>query len=290
MLIYEYDLCDTGSLVSNNSRTERLPILFGNCSNKLGFNEDVDCFGCYCQPYIDGDKFIIQLPTDIYYESPNFSVTTLENEFIAYINSIVTSTSLLTEYGAFINIELDMDLISAEAGTDCFKVLVKFSDSSLFYTAPYCKMKCDEPSVLICSDYTKKDCNGTIYTYQVIHNASSIPAVVYSNCFRLKGELEKRSIGVENTYDEIATSLSTRVVHTKTKIIDQYDLRIWGVPEWQVERLKAVLGGTNLTIEQNGRKLSLEVKSGFEKGVNVGSLWFPVIKLEKSCQKVLKNC
>ena len=32
------------------------------------------------------------------------------------------------------------------------------------------------------------------------------------------------------------------------------------------------------------------VKSGFEKGVNVGSLWFPVIKLEKSCQKVLKNC
>jgi hypothetical protein len=293
MLIYQYPLCSTSSLVSNNSRTERLSLLFGTCANSLGFNEEVDCLGCYCQPYIDGDKFIVQLNTNVYQTELTGYVTDLDNNVISNVLDIVW-TSLLTEYGAFINVELDMDMLNLLAGQDCFKVYIKTRDindnTSIWYSVPFCRLNCDEPSVLICSDYTKRDCNNTIYSYSVIHNASSIPAVVYSNCFRLKGVLEKRSVAIENTYDELETSLSTRVVHTKSKSIDQYELRIWGIPDWQVDRLKAVLGGTTLTIKQNNRTYTLEVKSGLEKNTEIGNLWYPVIKLEKSCQKTLKSC
>jgi hypothetical protein len=289
MLIYQYPLCSTSSLVSNNSRTERLSLLFGTCANSLGFNEEVDCLGCYCQPYIDGDSFIYQIHTDIF-QTDEIDVKILDLD--GNVLSVVTDmeyTALLTEFGAFINFVFNMDILALQAGQDCFKVYIK-TQQGISVSVPFCRLKCDEPSVLICSDYTKRDCNNTIYSYSVIHNASSIPAVVYSNCFRLKGVLEKRSVAIENTYDELETSLSTRVVHTKSKSIDQYELRIWGIPDWQVDRLKAVLGGTTLTIKQNNRTYTLEVKSGLEKNTEIGNLWYPVIKLEKSCQKTLKSC
>jgi hypothetical protein len=289
MIIHTYPLCLVGTETSNDSRTERLQLIFGDCARVLGFNEEDECGACYCQPFIDGDKFIFQIPLESYDVVKSVDLYTLDEVFIANVE-LFDATSLLTEFGAFTNLEFDMSTYSTLAGVDCFKVLVSYTDIR-YMSGGFCKVQCNEPTLLFCSDYTKKDCNGTIYNFSVIHNASTLPAVVYSNCMRLKAVIERKGVAEENTYDEVNTSLSTRIVHTKSKTIDQYELRIWGIPEWQVDRIKAVLAGKNLTITApNGRIYTLQVKSGFEKGNEKGSLWFPIIKLEKSCEIINKNC
>ena len=289
MIIKTYPLCLVGEEVSNNSRTERLELIFGNCGTALGFNETDECGACYCQPYIEGDKFIYQIPLSSYDVVTRVDLFTLDSAFIANV-PLFDATSLLTEFGAFTNIEFNMDTLNTLAETYCFRVQVRYGDTT-YMSEPFCKVKCEEPTLLFCSDYNNKDCNGTIYNYTVIHNASTIPAVVYSNCMRLKAVIERKGVAEENTYDEINTTLSSRIVHTKSKTIDQYELRIWGIPEWQVDRIKAVLAGKNMTITAvNGRIYTLQVKSGFEKDNERGSLWFPVVKLERSCEIINKNC
>lgn len=289
MIIHTYPLCLLGTETSNDSRTERLQLIFGDCARVLGFNEEDECGACYCQPFIDGDKFIFQIPLESYDVVDSVDLYTLDEVFIANV-PLFDATSLLTEFGAFTNLEFDMSTYSTLAGVDCFKVQVTYGDTT-YMSGGFCKVQCEEPTLLFCSDYNKKDCNGTIYNFSVIHNASTLPAVVYSNCMRLKAVIERKGVAEENTYDEVNTSLSSRIVHTKSKTIDQYELRIWGIPEWQVDRIKAVLAGKNLTITAtNGRIYTLQVKSGFEKGNEKGSLWFPIVKLEKSCEIINKNC
>jgi len=297
MLIYEYPLCLTASIVSNNSRTDTLDLIFGECTDPLGFNEE-DCQGCYCQPYIMSDKFVYQIRNNVFEDEgvTSLDIYSVENVFIANV-PIFESTSYLTEQGAFTNILFNMSELNILAETGCFKVQVTFSDST-YMSEPFCLISldtncdsCEEPTLLFCSEYNYMDCNNTIYSSKVFHNASSFPTFEYSNCMRLKAVLERKTIAEENTYDEINTSLSTRIVHTKSKTIDQYELRIWGIPEWQVDRIKAVLAGKNLNITAtNGRVYRLQVKSGFEKGNDKGTLWFPVVKLEKSCEIINKNC
>jgi len=282
MIIYTYPLCSAGSVVSNNSRTERLKLRFGTCSSPLGFDEEIKCGSCYCQPFIDGDKFVYQIQTDTYKVVSNLKVYSIDNIFIANV-PIFTAVSIYSNYGTYSNIEFDMSVLNALAGTDCFKIQVNYADES-YMSEPFCKIVCNE-SILICSDYNKKDCNGTIYKADVIHNASGF-LPVYSNCMRLRGTLEYNGVDLENTYEEVTTTVSNRVVHAKSKINDVYELRIWGIAEWQVTRLRAVLSGLNLSI--NGDTYILD--SGFTKGVSIGSLWYPVIKLRKTCELFNKSC
>ena len=284
MIIYEYDTCV--SQTSNNSRTDRIPILFGSCGNSLGFNEEIDCLDCFCQPYIDGDKFIYQIQTDVF-QSTFESVVVVNGVEVGSVE--LEYTSLLTNFGAFVNIEFDMDVISLVANSDCFKVNIVMEDSTIFESTTFCRLACDEPSFLISSDYKGKDCNGTIYSYSVIHNASG-GTIPYSNSIRFKGDIELRSIAIENTYEEINTTQNDSVVHTKSKLIDQFDLRVWGVPEWQIKILKSILGGLNLKVIKGNREYSVEVKGSFDKGPEKGNLWYPTIKLEKICTKILNNC
>jgi len=289
MIIYNYPLC-TAPFTSNLSRTERLKLRFADCPHNLGFDETQGCLAsCYCQPYIEGDSFTYQIiHSDSNVLPVSINVYLIDGSDMGVI--VLDYTGFNNEYGYQTNIVFDMDAISLFAGADCFKVQVNFAVET-YMSEPFCKVKCNSSSILLCSDYVRKDCNGVVFSFDSDFFVFPTPEVSMSNCMRLKAVLEKTSVAVENTYEEISTSLISRYRQTKGKIIDQYELRVWDIPEWQVKRLQALLAGTNLTLtDSNGDVYNLQVRGGFDKGNATGSNWFPVIKLEGICQTFNKRC
>lgn len=278
--------------VSNFSATERVKVPIGSCANNLGYDEPCGCLSKYCQLYKDTDTFVTQLyltnglqtliRIDIYKSTTGSYVGT-----VPY--GVGSNTkSIWNEYGVQSTTLIDMGAIRTLAGADCFYLDYIYT-SEHYVSAPYCLVGCEEKSFLISSDYTTIDCNNRVWNYNILYDEDGNNIVPMSNQIRLKGVLEFNAVGIDNVYEEVDTSISTRRVHTKSSRVNNYDLRVWRVAEWQVKNISAILGGTNLKITDDNGSAFYECKSGFQKNAP-GSDWFPVIQLQQTCSIFNKNC
>lgn len=289
MLIYTYPMCVTPT--STNSATERVKVPISNCAKNIGFDEDCGCLSKYCQLYKDEDVFTVQLylqnglqtliRTDIY---------DLNDTLVATLDYGVGSNtkSIWNEYGVQSTTLLNMHELREKGAVDCFYLDFIF-DEEHYVSAPYCLVGCEEKSFLISSTYNTIDCNNRVWNYNILYDEDTNNIVPMSNEIRLKGVLEFNAVGIDNVYEEVDTSISTRRVHTKSSRVNNYDLRVWRVAEWQVKNISAILGGTDLKITDDNGSAFYECKSGFQKNAQ-GSDWFPVIQLQQTCSISNKNC
>jgi len=286
-----------GSQTSNSSSTERVSLPLGICGINLGFNHNPLCDECYCQPYELTDTFTTQLSLaggvqellriEIYSTDKTTLLGTLA---IGDFNS----TTCFNEYGVQSTTSYLMSDCRDKANSDCFRLNFVY-DSEEYMSEPYCKVQCSqyecEPStLLICSDYDVLDCNNRVWGFSSNYYTTSGDIVPMSNCIRLEAVCEFKNTDVKNDYVVIDTSISSVTKQTKTNIIDAIELRVWEIPEWQAKNLRAILGGKNLRITINGETKYYQAKSGFSKENDISNMWFPVIKLEQSCQIFNKTC
>lgn len=287
-LIFTYPGC-VGN-VSNQSRTERVTLRLAQCVDSGGWNHTPLCLECYCQPYLEDDVFTFQigLPYDQLFVS--MKIYDLDGN---YLNAIIPDhTTYWDIYGVQSNVKLDMGIVLAAAGTPCFRVELNYSDNS-YMSEAFCPVLCDQETVLIYSDYDNIDCNGRVFDFSDAYSSFPLPAIATRNAIRLVATLEYSGVNIENTYNEIDTSISSRIVQTKSKNINVYQLRVWGIPAWQVKHLSAILSGKNLVVQEGNNSSDAQiyqVKGGFDKGVKTGNLWFPIIQLEQQCNIFNKAC
>jgi len=288
MLIYTYPMCATPT--SNFSATERVKVPLGNCANNLGFNHTPLCNECYCQPFELTDTFTTQI--SLFYgtqELIRIDIYSSDGSTLIGTTTTFDSTSSFNEFGSQSTTRYLMSDIRDEIEVDCFrlKFIYEFEE---YMSEPYCLVKCDEPTILICSDYDILDCNDRVWGYNTDYYTTPGDVVPMNNCIRLSAVMEFGETDIQNEYVVIDTSISSVTKHTKSKLIDATELRVWAIPEWQVYNLKAILGGKNLRITANGETKYYQVKGGFNKGNTISSMWFPVIKLEQVCQIFNKSC
>jgi hypothetical protein len=292
MLIYQYPICVM--LNSNNSATERVKVPIGFCATNLGFNHTPLCNECYCQPYELTDRFTTQLSLvtgtqeliriDIYSQDGSTLLGALTDDVLDW-----QSTSSFNEFGSQSTTSYLMSTIRDKVEVDCFRITFVYEFEE-YMSEPYCLVKCEEPTILICSDYDILDCNDKVWGYNTDYYTTPGTVTPMNNCMRLNAVLDYHETDIQNEYVTIDTSISSVTKHTKSKLIDSIELRVWGIPEWQVKLLKAVLGGKNLRITVNGETQYYQVKGGFNKGNTISSMWFPVIQLEQVCQIFNKSC
>ena len=182
-----------------------------------------------------------------------------------------------------------MSDMATVAGADCFRLQFVY-DFESYMSEPYCLIQCTESSVLICSDYDNIDCNNRVWSYSTDYYTTPGTIVPMSNCIRLKAVVDYKEVAIENTYLEVDTTISSITKHTKSRMIESKELNVWKIPQWQVQNLKAILGGKNLRITIGTDTQYYQVKGGFTKGNDNSSMWFPTIKLEKICQIFNKSC
>lgn len=288
MLIYTYPMCSTTT--SNLSSTEILSVPLGSCIKNNGFNHDPNCGECYCQPYIDGDIFTIQLIIPRIEQLDRIDIYDLNGNLLGSQGFTGgQSVTIWNEYGVQSTTQIEMSELRNIAGVDCFYLNFIY-DTVSYRSEPYCLLKCNESSVLICSTYDRVDCNGKVWGYNnELYKTPGID-VPMNNCIRLKAVLELNDAAIENTYEEVDTTISSIVKHTKSKMTEVRDLRIWSVAEWQVLNIKSILGGKSLSVENQSGKDYYQVKGGLAKNNDKSSMWFPIVKLEKICQIFNKTC
>lgn len=152
----------------------------------------------------------------------------------------------------FQNIQINPDLIPV----DCFMIKINDNRGNVHYSECYKKETC-LPTVLLCSEYTegKKDCEGNIYGLPEF----GCPAViepVYSNCVRVRGEFRAESY-------EYTTENKKRTTITKYKLITEL------LPPYMAQKINAVLGGKNITI--NG--IPVEFDGTISRERETGQMW-----------------
>ena len=290
MLIYTYPMCSVASATANDSATERLSVPLGNCATNIGFNHDVLCGECYCQPYILTDTFTTQL--SLHYGSQELlriDVYSADGATLLGSTTTFNSTTSFNEYGVQSTTQFLFSDIRDVTTENCYRLQFVY-DFEAYMSEPYCLIQCTESSVLICSDYDNIDCNNRVWSYSTDYYTTPGTIVPMSNCIRLKAVVDYKEVAIENTYLEVDTTISSITKHTKSRMIESKELNVWKIPQWQVQNLKAILGGKNLRITIGTDTQYYQVKGGFTKGNDNSSMWFPTIKLEKICQIFNKSC
>lgn len=158
-----------------------------------------------------------------------------------------------TPYLQFLqNLQFDPDKIP----TDCFAFKISDSRGNVHFTECYQKERCLE-TVLLCSEFAegKKDCEGYIYGIPE-YFCPEIPEPVYSNCVRVRGQF------ITESYD-YATDGKKRTTTPK------YKLRTEILPPFMVQRINAVLGGKNITI--NG--IPVTIDGTISRNKETGTMW-----------------
>ena len=153
----------------------------------------------------------------------------------------------------FQNLQFDPDKIPA----DCFAFKINDNRGNVHFTECYIKEKC-RSTVLLCSEYAegKQDCEGYVYGLPEF----GCPAViepVYSNCYRIYGELFTESYEYATPNDKKRTSTP------------KYRLQTGLLPPYVMSRINAILAGKNITI--NGTPVTID--GAIQKNRDQGTMW-----------------
>lgn len=159
----------------------------------------------------------------------------------------------------FQNYQFDPSLIPY----DCFAFKITGATGEVHYTDCYKKETCKD-TVLLCSDYAegKRDCLGYVYGLPEF----GCPAVlepVYTNCTRFPASVQITSYNF--TYSEDNRKTSQKV----------YTLRTHLLPPYMVDKLSAILGGDNITV--NGDPVTFT--GTITKEREAGDMWLVSLEL-----------
>jgi hypothetical protein len=261
----------------------------------LGLDENADCLICnegqYCQPYIDSDRFSYQIVSNHYNEPKRIEFYDLEANIIFYTSDYYEFSWCKKDNVYTINISLNMGaVIDAQPliNFDCFFVKLVFDDLFVVEevevnTQPYCKVKCEELSIVIESTYNSYDCNGIRYK-SVADCDDSDGTLLYSNQMRLKGNFYYNSYSMDTTVSDRFNSLVKR--SEDFYLFECYDQ----LPEWVVRKFKSCIMGQDVRVLfYKGDTLikdyqNLIIRKGTEKNNDSGVKWTLKQEFSKICE------
>ena len=161
----------------------------------------------------------------------------------------------------------------------CFfiKVTYKCGNQELeFCSETYLKLPCEAG---ICIESVGGNCDGHYFGDggQCWYGSNNFS---YSNRIRIMGDIELINISQIRDLDE------NDHLNSYDKI-EQYILRLYGLPEYVIRHLSMILEAE--TVSVNGEDYSIN-DAGLEKGISKGMYWFPTISLYKKCKSHSKKC
>lgn len=286
----------------NNLNAECSGYNFNRCPND----------GFYCQPYIVGDKLYFQIPLIYgkYFYIDIFLVNTITgqeyflntevlrqngygvNRAILYNFCVDTNTSIFDGKECFyfkfklykcqLNTEAynTFDFCVQEkinAGFNELNAIAKcYSENCLdfdFITSePYCKIKCDEPTLLIEGVYTGYDCNG--FWHGNVGGQQSI----YKSQYRIPAGLESDGFEFEETFN------GTNKIKSIQK--ERFIFFTYKVPYYVATQIANCFNSSAFYVDN--QKYTGTVK--LDKNFDSGSEWLIRENIFKVCDEISFSC
>ena len=162
---------------------------------------------------------------------------------------------------------------------DSFQFVFETPDGQIFFTEPYCKVKCNDDTIKLRGFYPANvtDCEGNYYGTPTLEldfsgnglallsdpNASSLS---YENTYRFRGNKEWRSVVIEREATE------SRALRNISK--DQFKILSMPLPPYAVHLIKpTILGTINAQIHDNGVVEELVYEGNMDKNLEAGTMW-----------------
>lgn len=246
-----------------------------------------DCNNCsisYCIPYITGDTFTIQFRPVI---SIGEDDTIVLNVYDANGEYVATTDIGDVIFGYFVkngisyfNVKIDMAFIANKYNIDCFSIQIKlvgeFGQQVLDDLIPFCLAKCNQPTLVIESEYPNVDCLGNIYGGESFLGDET---AIFTNAIRIAAVIEYVDNVIEKDFSADTDDLSM----TWSRL---YRLRaISNIGNHAAKVIANIIAGKNVLVD--GERFI--VKKGFDRKNEASTDWFPQIELIQQCNKNL-NC
>lgn len=264
---------------------------------------------CYCNPWIAGDKIYLQfnLPVTItnwfnIFGPPKPLGTTSEwgvDYFAALIDEngdlypqFSSIETFASEYGIGVNHVTGKPFVWMVIDTNLLQGICNFNVTvadgpftedpenpivNQFYTEPYCCVKCDEDTIMVCGTYNKTDPFGHFYG-EFEPGSFTGDQNGYKACIRVYGNIEKVNNAIENTYTEL--------VKVKAKINPSYLLRTNPLPEYVADLLTVALAGQTVTIDG----VEYDSPESVDKNNQEGRMWLVESTLVMKTEDVDFEC
>ena len=228
---------------------------------------------CYAQPFVSEILYFqwrFAMPLSM---SLSFAVSLVDEDFNA-ISYSVPLTSYGLGYDAKLQVYqwLNIDTSLIPANVDYFHVKVVYGGSSLlWYSEPFERVACDEPTVVISADAIGKDCfnnfHKTLPNYSGTDNG-------YASQIRIYGTLEKVGHSI--------TKETTEEVEVSTTIEQIFSLRTSRkVPQYVADKLAECFSGSTLFIDG----IIYTGGSSIDKDFEEGKMWIISTELKQTCVK-----
>lgn len=250
----------------------------------------------YCQPFIKGDILRFQYRIDItkYFkifisfinsvtgeeESVVFTTQTGHSEDLTQFLNVIVDTNqdifdTLTcwymkvklygckldgtnPYQLCVDEKLTQGLTLYEAQAECYEEQCNIAD--FIATEPFCVLRCDEKSLLICGEYVEFDCDGNYYG-NLIQPSQQESINQFKNCFRIRGVIEP------NGYTFSKTESNNKTIKSQQR---EAFLLIGSVktPYYVAQQLAIAFNSKKMTIDGIEYKGGVKIDKNFDEGLN----------------------
>lgn len=267
----------------------------------------------YCQPFIKGDIIKLQYSYDItkYFKAfvefintetmlPEAVVFTTEtgvdSTLSYYLNIFIDTNQPIFDtltcwylkvklYGCNLeknpafNLCVDEKLVGGltlyEAQAECYEEICEIAD--FIASEPYCLVQCNEPTLLICGEYTDKDCEGNYYGNFILPNGKEAPNN-YVPCFRVRGVIEP------DGYEFVKTQNFTKTIKSQQK--ERFILYLQPVPYYVAKQVSIAFNSQRLTIDGQEYSGALKLNKNFDEG----SQWIIKENIYIECSEINFTC
>lgn len=264
----------------------------------------------YCQPFIDGDKIYLQFKShpstyslsvfQLFDSETDEEITGAitvqqgkDDQGILYGNIVIDTSSatfpscwygLLTLFTGSINpvtllscraIKIGQGKTQAQATIEC--ALEQGAERIQVYTEPWCKVQCDQESILITGEYSGYDCDGNYYGDVIVSNNPQ--ANIYQASVRILGEIVHDGTEfIENISGGIRTSVQSR---KKFTILGHEKL-----PPYVANQISICLGSKTHYIDG----INYQGITKFDKSFEEGKSWIMRLTGYTECDEIDTAC
>jgi hypothetical protein len=241
----------------------------------------------YCQPFITGDQIYLQWSFPMPMDVDGKPTMDFEDLIDAILHDDTNDTDLAlnqfaSHYGVgfdengkpFQWMQIDTGLLT---GIDCFHLELSIDGYSTceWISEPWCRVKCDERTILMSSTYTGHDCNGLFYDpfaeYLDDDNGYIAQVRVYGSIEFVGVEINKEYSNDQVTYGED---------------INNYRIRIKKIPPYVANQMITVMSGKAVTVDG----IEILTASKIDKNNDDGQMWIPDMEVKTPRCKLFFDC
>lgn len=167
-------------------------------------------------------------------------------------------------------------LTLAQAQRECYEEMCNIGD--FIASEPYCVVRCEEKTLMICGEYTDKDCNGNYYG-NLIQPSQQESINQFKSCYRVRAVIEPNGFAISETLNNLSKVKSQQreaflfIVTT-------------GIPYYVAKQIAQCFNSKQLTIDGVAYSGAVKLDKNFEEG----SMWYPRENIFIDCEEINFTC